>query len=144
MRNLLRIGLGAALLLVAGAALVVAFSGRETADDRPSFEQSYERAGKGLCEAARVAAAGDHDRAYGLFVSRSHTDLHALADRVSDIDRSAAARLLEAKAAVESSLPAGRSEAATDLRKLTAETEKAVELLSGESTTFCTDERGRP
>ena len=65
----------------------------------------YTRAFKALCEVAGHAADGDLRAANGVFLSRAHLALHELAAEASEIDRGAAATLLEAKAAVEAALP---------------------------------------
>lgn len=59
---------------------------------------------QGLCDARTLAASGDVLGASDLFQDRSHAYLHEFADRVSASDRDAAARLLEAKQAVEAQL----------------------------------------
>ena len=56
---------------------------------------------QGLCEARTAAEAGDVPGASTIFQSRTHSELHSLADRLSTTDRDAAARLLEAKQRVE-------------------------------------------
>ncbi len=56
---------------------------------------------QGLCDARTLAEAGDAQGAADTFLSRSHAELHTIADRLSASDRDAAARLLEAKQRVE-------------------------------------------
>jgi len=54
----------------------------------------------GLCQ-ARAEAASDPKAARATFFDRSHQGLHAIARELEGVDRAAAARLLEAKQAVE-------------------------------------------
>jgi hypothetical protein len=56
---------------------------------------------QGLCNAATLAEAGDVQSANDMFQDQAHQYLHELADRLSKIDREAAARLLEGKERVE-------------------------------------------
>jgi hypothetical protein len=60
--------------------------------------------GDGVCAFARQARAGDAASARTSFFGPVHDDLHQLADELSDTDRPAAGRLLEAKQRVESDL----------------------------------------
>jgi hypothetical protein len=55
----------------------------------------------GICEATTLAEDGDVAAASVVFQDRSHEYLHELADQLSDQDRAATARLLEAKQRVE-------------------------------------------
>ena len=82
-----------------------------------------------LCDAQDAAAAGDFESARTIFLDDVHVRLHGLADRLSD-DRAVAARLLEAKQAVEADLdddevdaadvPASSDALARDLGELAA------------------------
>lgn len=57
--------------------------------------------GEDLC---RAAGAEDTTMAVEVFEADVHTPLHELADAVGEVDREVAARLLEAKFAVESAI----------------------------------------
>lgn len=81
-----------------------------------------------LCEARDAAAAEDFETARTIFLDDVHARLHGLADRLSD-DREVAARLLEAKQAVEAKLdddeigqgvPASAAQLESDLEELIA------------------------
>lgn len=54
-----------------------------------------------LCDARTLAETGDVWGAANEFMTQAHAYLHEFADRLSATDREAAARLLEAKEAVE-------------------------------------------
>jgi hypothetical protein len=84
-----------------------------------------------LCE-VRDQALHDADMAKEIFLDRAHDWLHDLAREVAGIDRSAAARLLEAKQAVEADLERPSSSAlAKDLKALVASTRRALEVTNG-------------
>lgn len=79
-----------------------------------------------LCAVLDAALGGQMKAAKAVF---DHGPLHTLADAVIDIDRGVAARLLEAKEAVESDLAAPAPDAATvvaDLEELIAATADAL------------------
>lgn len=59
---------------------------------------------QGVCNARTLAEAGDLWGAANEFATKTHAFLHEFADRLSATDRAAAARLLEAKEAVEAQL----------------------------------------
>lgn len=59
---------------------------------------------QGLCDARTIAEAGDMWGASDIFNSRSHAYLHEVAAKIQAVDREVAARLLEAKQAVEAQL----------------------------------------
>ena len=58
----------------------------------------------GLCDARAAAAEGNEEDAETIFINRIHQPLHVIAAAVEDEDREQAARLLEAKQAVETLL----------------------------------------
>lgn len=127
----------AALAVVVGA---IALLNRSSSSSSPSESPDaglYVRVHAALCESLALVAAGDEQAGRGVFGARSHTALHSLAADVAETDRSVAARLLEAKAAVEASLPAGSSGAANDLRRLAAAAADAVETVTGERPRAC-------
>lgn len=79
-----------------------------------------------LCAVLNATAAGEVDLARTTF---DHGPLHTLADTVTEIDRGVAARLLEAKEAVESNLAAPTPDDAAlvdDLEALIAATADAL------------------
>lgn len=109
---------GAFALLVAGAGFLVWRAWDQT--DQPAAPPaSFSNVFAGLCESRAAALAGAPDIAQGVFLRRSHVGLHTLASALTDDDyRALAADLLEAKAAVEVSLPAGGPDLAADLTRL--------------------------
>lgn len=127
-------------LVLAALGVVIAVSVRDGGGSTAAGDidaPSFERAHGGLCEAIDAAGRGDLAGAHGLFLSRSHSALHALAAALSDVDRAAAARLLEAKAAVEQSLPTAAADAPADLRRLAEATSRGIEALNLESPDPC-------
>lgn len=91
-----------------------------------------------LCEASDEAAA-DPESARGIFFDRAHDPLHDIAAAAEDVDRSSAARLLEAKQAVEANLEAMAAPGlASDLERLITATRDALKELSI-STEGCDD-----
>lgn len=95
-----------------------------------------------LCEAAELADDGDLNAAHGVFLSRAHGRLHELAAEASDLDRAAAARLLEAKADVEATLPLEDPAAADALDALIAATRSAIEVVTDEPRPACEENDG--
>lgn len=91
-----------------------------------------------LCEASDEVAR-DAEAARTIFFDRAHDPLHDIAAAAEEVDRPSAARLLEAKQAVEANLEAMRApELASDLGRLIAATRDALEDLSV-STEGCDD-----
>ena len=93
-----------------------------------------------LCVVLDAAAAGDVDRARSSF---DHGPLHTLADDATGADRSVAARLLEAKEAVESGLAADDpdpDELVTDLDALIEATGDALEATGASTSPTCETE----
>jgi hypothetical protein len=94
-----------------------------------------------VCGALNAALAGELDMVRSTF---DHGPLHALADAATTVDRGVAARLLEAKAAVESDLtdPATPTGAlVADLEALTAATAAAIGVTSTDVVPTCDQER---
>lgn len=91
----------------------------------------YEAAFHGLCR-ARASAGTDVNAARSTFYDRSHDPLHSLARDLQPIDRVLAARLLEAKEAVESDLRADRPPPSLgpDLDRLVEVTGQALSRLA--------------
>jgi hypothetical protein len=93
--------------------------------------RDYEAAFLGLC-AARASGATDVNSARSTFYDRSHDPLHSIARDLEPVDRALAARLLEAKEAVESGLRPDRapSSLGPDLDRLVEVTGQALARLS--------------
>lgn len=123
-------------LVLGGFAIAVGgFTFLQPAADDPAAagpsdaEAAYGEMVASLCEARDAAAAQDVATARTIFLDDVHAGLHDLAERLSD-DRAVAARLLEAKQAVEAALedeeigsedvPASAEQLAGDLDELTA------------------------
>jgi hypothetical protein len=138
MRRTRAVPLVVAAIAVAVSAIAL-FNRSSTSTPPPDARDAgaYERAHAGLCEALALVDADDPAAAQGVFLSRSHTTLHTLAADTADADRSVAARLLEAKAAVEGSLPTGASTATEDLRRLRDATASAIETVTGHQPPAC-------
>lgn len=97
-----------------------------TVTDPADGRSSAAVAVSGLCQAVDAARADDLPGALGIFLGRAHTPLHDLAATLDDTDRTLTARLLEAKAEVEASLPARTRTATADLELLLDLTEDAA------------------
>ena len=106
---------------VGGTAASKEVSGTNTFDaNTPTSTSPNDPAFAQLCGVLNAALAGEIDVAKASF---DHGPLHTLADEVVGIDRGTAARLLEAKEAVESDLVAAPPDATTliaDLERLIA------------------------
>ena len=94
---------------------------------------------RALCEAAALAADDQFARANGVFLSRAHGPLHDLAAAVDEDDRRLSARLLEAKASVESTLPLGDAAAAPALNNLVAVAREATAAVTRSEPAPCED-----
>ena len=84
------LGVGAAVLVPRG------FNASPSNEAEPEM-----RTFQAVCNAADRATRGEYEAARRIFVDEAHEGLHQLAAALSDIDREAEARLLEAKAGVE-------------------------------------------
>ena len=91
----------------------------------------YQNAFLGLC-AARSSAGTDVNSARSTFYDRSHDSLHSIARDLEPVDRALAARLLEAKEAVESGFRADPAPPSLgpDLDRLVEVTGQALDRLS--------------
>ena len=86
----------------------------------------------GLCDASGSAARRDFPRAKVVFTDRAHTPLHTVARALEDVDRRAAARLLEAKQRVEADLDGSGTNTpglADDMAALVAATRAGLDRL---------------
>jgi hypothetical protein len=124
-------------LLVAGASMVAACSGGGDGATATGAKPGDFAAHSGLCAALDAAAAGDERSADVIFFNRSHDQLHDLARRVGDVDRAAAARLLETKSTVERALNVGDDGLAGDLSRLAAATAAAIGAVGDDPPTAC-------
>ena len=122
--------------LVAVAATVVLLEGCGGGDPGPASTprptgHTLEGLAEGVCGVAREARAGERAAARQHFVGRVHEDLHQLADELTDIDRAAAARVLEAKQRVEDDLdrPADPPDLGRDADELVAATGEGLRRL---------------
>lgn len=124
--------MGVAVLVVLSS--VTACSGRSTQGD------PYPLAAKGLCAAAASAVAGDVAGAESHFYDTAHQPLHDLAAEVSEIDRVLAARLLEAKEAVESGLEEDQVEMGDAFRSLIGAVNESLTAAGHDPTPCGSDE----
>jgi hypothetical protein len=86
----------------AALALATTACGKSTGDAGAApTSEPYAATAEGSCRAADAARAGDRDEARRVFYDRVHQSLHELAADLTTVDRTAAARLLETKEAVE-------------------------------------------
>ena len=122
--------------LVAVAAAAVLLEGCAGGDPAPTSTprptgHSLEGLADGVCGVALQARAGQRAAAREQFVGRVHEDLHQLADELSEIDRAAAARVLEAKQRVEDDLdrPADPPDLGGDADELVAATGEGLRRL---------------
>ncbi len=95
-----------------------------------------------LCAAVDATDAGDVEAAEKAVFGRVHDQLHDLAARVEEEDRTVAARLLEAKAAVEADLARERGDRdrdvlARNLAELAAATAAAIDAVGGDPPEPC-------
>lgn len=93
--------LGGITLIVGGFTFLSAEDDHD-AQAAPSAEAGYTGVVEGLCEAREQLQGERPEDALSSFYDRSHVALHEIAARLSDEDKAAAARLLEAKQSVES------------------------------------------
>jgi len=117
--------------LVGLAALLLAGCGPASSGDASASAAPLADAAAALCT-AKDEAASDPLAARRVFYERAHDHLHELARQAQRTDRSAAARLLEAKQRVEHDLDAGatRQRLAGDLDRLLAATDAALTAIS--------------
>ncbi len=92
----------------------------------------------GVCQALTLAKVGDIGQARRVFSNRSHQALHDLAAAVEERSRAASARLLEAKARVESGLERQAVSLPNDLAELGVATARAIEATGAPVPEECT------
>ena len=119
--------LGGFAIAVGGFTFLQPADDHQAADEASDAEVAYGEMVGSLCDAESAAAADDVAAARTIFLDDVHVRLHGLVDRLSD-DRAVAARLLEAKQAVEADLedaevdaeevPASAEQLARDLEEL--------------------------
>jgi hypothetical protein len=117
--------------LVGLAALVLVSCAPASSDDATASAAPLTDAAAALCTAKRQAAM-DPRAARRVFYDRAHDHLHDLARQTQATDRSAAARLLEAKQRVEHDLDASSApqRLVGDLDQLLAATNGALTAIS--------------
>jgi hypothetical protein len=113
-----------ALAAGVGVALVVTQRGGDSSSAADA--ESWNDVVAGLCDAAVVADDGATQDARRVFYDESHDGLHRLAAQVTETDRSAAARLLEAKIRVEEGLDDAAASLGRDLVVLAETTRDAI------------------
>jgi len=120
--------------VLATIAIAVAISTIADSDEGPpgaGAQGSFAAARTAVCQAAGSARQGDAIRARAIFLDDAHQPLHELAAAAQQSDRSAAARLLEAKGRVESGLEKASPTLADDLFTLGATTGRAMAAAGG-------------
>lgn len=123
-------------------AMVVVVAGVTACSGGSDRSDGYQSAASGLCEATTRAEEGDIEGAEARFYDTVHQSLHDLAAEVSEVDRVTAARLLEAKEAVESGFdnePAGLGET---LRSLISAVDESLTAI-GHDPPPCASDEGR-
>ncbi|HEV2071778.1 MAG TPA: hypothetical protein VGR26_18490 [Acidimicrobiales bacterium] len=113
------------LSLVVLATVSAACGGGDQGPDQSTGR--YGNTHQALCQASEAARRGDAEAAERVFFDRAHQPLHQLAAEVSDIDRTVAARLHEAKAATEAGL--NGDDNAEALARLTDATRASLEAI---------------
>jgi hypothetical protein len=118
------------LLVLCGLVLSGLVAGACGKSASSATDDGYARALAGLC-LAREQAAREPNQVRTTFFDRSHDTLHALARALAEVDRTRAARLLEAKNVVEVEVRSGPppSSLPTDLDRLIAATRAALTRL---------------
>lgn len=114
------------LVVLAGALVATACSSNDGGDDRAASADPYTPMYDALCEVEAKAGAGDTEAARTRFLDDAHQDLHELAEETGQSDRAAAARLLEAKQAVEQGLATMAPTLTDDLSTLVGAARAAI------------------
>ncbi len=133
----------AVLAALAGSGVVVLAMGGGEDSRAPAVDTGgrYGQAYAGLCAARSAAAAGEAAGAREVFFDRAHQPLHELASGAAAYDRAVAARLLEAKEAVEAGLIQLRPSLVADLDHLLSATASAAEAVGQALPRRCTQGR---
>lgn len=100
----------------------------------------YATAYAGLCQSHESAVAGEIDDAARLFHDTAHEPLHELSAEAEQRDRSAAARLLEAKAKVEAAFERDDKGVARQLAALLRVASEAITVAGEETPDPCPTE----
>lgn len=90
-----------------------------------------------VCGARTAAARGESEGARRIFVNTAHDRLHELAAAAGQVDRSAEARLLEAKQRVEAVLEEPGPDFADRLERLAVAAADAAEIVGDERPADC-------
>ena len=111
---------------VVAVVLLVVAAGCGTGDERStaSNDDPYAQLYQGLCQAR--AQASQPEAAREIFFDRVHQPLHELATEAAGADRAAAAKLHEAKQAVERDLAHDPESLRGDLDRLAEATRRAI------------------
>lgn len=120
--------------MVAAATLSVAMLGCSSpapAEGRPADVVAA------VCDARAAAEKGEADGARRIFVNTAHDPLHELAAEAGQVDRSAEARLLEAKQRVEAVLGEPGPDFADRLERLAVAAADAAEIVGDERPADC-------
>lgn len=123
---------------IVGAVLLVTAAGCAGTGDGGSAvsrDDRYVRLYQGLCQA--LAQASQPDAAREIFFDRVHQPLHQLAADATDADRAVAAKLLEAKQAVERDLADAPQLLPGDLDRLAEATRWAIAATGGTTPVPC-------
>ena len=143
MTRLRLLGLVGGLLALVGVGVVVLAVAGDDGSPSSAVEVGgrYSPAYAGLCSARSAARSGDVAAARGAFFDRAHQPLHELAADATARDRSAAARLLEAKESVEAGLGQAAPSLASDLDRLLTATASAVDAIGDPRPQSCPEGR---
>lgn len=125
------------------ATLAAACSGSAARSGDPPAD-AYRAMREGLCASLGHAEDRDPATAGRAFRGQVHQALHVLADATSEIDRAAAARLLETKQQVRSSLHRHDPDLPRHLRDLITATRTALSAVGQPSGPPCDDQEHRP
>lgn len=123
----------AALLAVIAVANVVVWASRSDGSDASPWSSTH----RALCAAAERADAGKVAAARRIFYDGAHEPLHELARRVQKKDRKQAARLLERKERVETSLERPTDQLSDQLRSLARSTRAASATVGERIASHC-------
>lgn len=126
-------------LVIVTILVVAVLAGRDT-DQETTAAGRFGPVRSALCGARSAAARGEMAEARRLFVDHAHQGLHELAATAGDTDRAAAARLLEAKEAVERDFATASAELVGDLDGLMSTMSKAIAVTGQAKPAPCADE----